>query len=228
MEAAMGWLTDNFGAPATATSEVEAAPAYHIYRAHAVQARQVDELIGLVKGVLADGAICQEEVAFLLRWMQTNQDASNKWPAKALYPRIAAALADGHMDAMEEAEIMALLLATVGSEDAAGQPAINKSTALPLCSPVPDIHFDAHTFCFTGKFTSGTRDWCSQQVVERGGSSLSNVTKKLDYLVIGELGNPDWLHSTFGLKIKKAVDYRSSGVALRIISEQAWYEHLLS
>lgn len=93
-------------------------PLAQALRADASQERLVDELIGLVKGVLADGALCEGEVEFLYRWLETNREIASYWPANVIYPRIAAALADGHVDAQEEQELMGLLLSMVGGNTA--------------------------------------------------------------------------------------------------------------
>lgn len=223
----MGWFTDNFSAAkGPAHTNTDGQPHVVAFRSEAVAERQIDELIGLVKGVLADGAICQGEVEFLYGWMTENKGAANAWPANALYPRISAALADGHMDAAEEKEIMELLLATVGGNTAPLYGQHSNSSTLPLCKPAPIVDFPGKVFCFTGKFNSGTRNWCQAQIIHRNGACASNITRKLDYLVIGEIGSRDWLHSTHGLKIKKAMDYRDSGVPLRIISEQHWFTQI--
>lgn len=225
----MGWLLDNFrnGSDPQA-KDSHGQPMVSAYRSEAVAERQIDELIGLVKGVLADGAICQGEVEFLYRWLSTNRYASKSWPANVLYPRIVEALHDGHVDEDEEKELMELLMATVGNNTAPLNWQHSNSTSLPLCKPEPPVLFDQQTFCFTGKFNSGTRNWCETQVKQRNGLAASSITKKLNYLVIGEIGSRDWLHSTHGLKIKKAMDYRDSGTPLHIISEKHWYEHLLA
>lgn len=223
----MGWLTDNFRKSFDPQAkDRHGQPLVSAYRSDAVAERQIDELIGLVKGVLADGAICQGEVEFLHGWLTTNRYASTAWPANVLYPRIAQALQDGHIDADEEKELMELLLATVGGNTAPLNQEHSNSTTLPLCKPNPPVLFEQHTFCFTGKFNSGTRNWCETQTKQRNGLATSSVTKKLNYLVIGEIGSRDWLHSTHGLKIKKAMDYRDSGTPLHIISEKHWYENL--
>ncbi|ARP85815.1 BRCT domain-containing protein [Bordetella genomosp. 9] len=222
----MGWFTDNLARFKPPGLNEDGQPFNERWRAHAVQARQVDELIGLVKGVLADGAICQSEVEFLLGWMNANQQTAQEWPARAIYPRIAEALADGHMDAEEEADIMALLLATTGGNHAVAKGEASNSTRLPLCEPAPHVTFGGRNFCFTGKFSSGSRAWCHEQVHNRGGFAIPGVTKKLHYLVIGDIGSRDWLHSTHGTKIKKAMDYREAGTPLRIVSEQHWFDHL--
>ena len=216
----MGWFNEAFKGQ---DIDEHGQPLNRSYRAHAVQERQIDELIGLVKGVLADGVICQGEVEYLLKWVESNRAVANQWPANVLYPRIAAALADGHMDEDEESEILSLLISAVGDRSLPEGGEASHSTALPLCHPAPTIYFAAQTFCFTGKFNSGTRGWCERQVQERGGFAASNTTKKLNYLVIGEIGSRDWLHSTHGLKIKKALEYRDAGQPLHIVSEQHWY-----
>ncbi len=198
------------------------------FRSAAVKERQVDELIGLIKGVLADGVVCKGEAEYLLKWMEANQGALNEWPAKVIYPRVVAALEDGILDRAEEAELLELLQKTVGSDDAVEQGWSSGSSTLPLCSPAPIIEVPDRLFCFTGKFNSGTRDWCHERVAELGGVPTKGITKKLDYLVIGDIGSRDWLHSTHGTKILKAVEYRNSGVPLRIISERHWFERLIT
>lgn len=41
-------------------------------------------------------------------------------------------------------------------------------------------------------------------VLERGGEIAMGVSKKVHYLMVGEIGNDQWLHSTYGKKkIKK-------------------------
>lgn len=201
-------------------------PTAQALRRDAVEGRQVDELLGLVKGVLADGALCTGEVEFLYRWMELNREIAAYWPASVIYPRIAAALADGQVDAEEEKELMGLLLSLVGGNTAPLHGARSDATTLPLCRPAPDIEFVERRFCFTGAFASGPRVWCEQQVLERGGETASTITQKLSYLVIGEIGSRDWAHSTFGRKIQKAVEYRDKGMPIKIISEEHWYSQL--
>lgn len=198
-------------------------PLAQALRRDAVEGRQVDELLGLVKGVLADGALCEGEVQFLYRWMELNREIASYWPANVIYPRIAAALADDHVDAAEEKELMGLLLSLVGGNTAPLHGARSDATTLPLCRPTPPVEFAGRRFCFTGAFASGPRVWCEQQVIERGGEPAPTITQKLSYLVIGEIGSRDWAHSTFGRKIQKAIEYRDKGVPIRIISEEHWY-----
>lgn len=197
------------------------------FRQQAVVERQVDELIGIIKGVLADDVVTQGEVEFLLAWMEANRKVALLWPAKAIYPRLAAALSAGAMQSSDAAEILNLLRSTVGSVTipdknfTSGQ----ASTSLPLNSHFP-VTFQGKYFCFTGTFQSGTRMWCQAQIEQRGGIYLNGITKKLNYLVVGVTGNENWLHSTHGRKIEKAIAYQETGCELAILSEEHWYSHL--
>jgi hypothetical protein len=52
------------------------------------------------------------------------------------------------------------------------------------------------------------------------------ITKDLNYLVIGEVGSRDWIHSTHGRKIEKAIDYNDRGCRIAIVTEQHWHNFL--
>lgn len=199
-------------------------PLNRAFRSEAVIDRQIDELIGIAKGVIADGHVCKPEAEFLVRWMETNRQASRLWPATVLYPRLTAILADGMIDEMEESELLQLLVHTVGG-NAPARGEASMSTELPYTKPPPMIEFKGHTFCFTGKFYSGTRSWCEDQVAMRGAQCCA-ISRQLTYLVIGEIGSRDWIHSTHGRKIEKAIQYNESGCSIGIIGEQYWHAAL--
>lgn len=228
MAVLMGWLQEVHSKISISERQIDLdGQALNVgYRAAAIVNRQVDELIGIVKGVMADGMVHQGEAEFLLMWMNNNRGALDKWPAKAIYPRLLAALSDGHIDSNEENELMDLLLAAVGGNTAPMNKISSDSTSLPLSKPAPDLIFAGRIFCFTGKFQSGTRQWCESKVLAKGGIAASSITKKLNYLVIGDIGSRDWLHSTHGTKIEKAMEYREAGIALHIVCEEHWFNHV--
>jgi len=186
--------------------------------------RQIDEVIGLAKGIMADGCVTQQEAEFLLEWLETNRHAANKWPANILYQRLKLALQDGVLDSDEEKELLILLA------DITGKPKLDSThsmtTTLPICDPAPKVTFSNKTFCLTGTFISGKRSEASEQITMRGGCCKTNPTKKTDYLVIGDTGSTDWIHSTFGRKIEKAIELQKDGHPIAIISEQHWLSSL--
>lgn len=193
------------------------------FRAAAVMERQIDELIGLCRGVLADGDLSQGEAEFLLDWMDRHRQVANRWPANVLYRRLATALADGVMDAEEERDLLGLLMDATGIPVSDGD-AESMSTGLPLTAPPPQVVFAGRTFCFTGKFYSGSRRQVEGIAAALGAEFANNPSRSTDYLVIGAAGSRDWIHSTYGRKIEHAVELREAGHPIAIIAEEVWVD----
>jgi NAD-dependent DNA ligase len=103
----------------------------------------------------------------------------------------------------------------------------NAATRLPLDEPPPNLSFQSHVFVFTGRFLFGTRARCEQAVCQRGGMCEGNITQRTNALVIGNLGSRDWIHTSFGRKIQKAVEYQRKGVRLSIVGEEHWTRQLM-
>lgn len=188
-----------------------------------LQSRQVDELIGLARGLIADGSINHAEVEFLEKWLVTNLSVSQQPLIATLYNRVGTILADGVADLEECDDLFAALSAFTAGDATLGEAA--KSTSLPLCQPAPPIIFDGKTFCFTGTFSFGQRKHCEEAVSSRGGSGGS-LTKATNYLVIGSYATESWKHSSFGNKILKATEMRRAGIPISIVAEEHWARHL--
>jgi len=183
--------------------------------------RNIDELIGICKGVIADDVVSQKEAEFLLSWMESNQDAAHQWPANILYERIRLHLSDGVLDESESTDLLNLIKQITGGESIETVPSM--SSTLPIDQPQPDIMFEDRLFCLTGAFTVGTRDSVAKLIESKGGKCVKNPTLKTDYLIIGLIGSRDWIHSTHGRKIEEAVSMRDSGKSsISIVSEEHW------
>lgn len=185
-------------------------------------AREIDELTGLCKGAILDGSINQTEAKGIMAWLDTHIHCLDTWPASVLYDRLRGMLADGTLDSDEERDLLGLLTQFATPENVRG----GVPSALPIDQPAPPITIGGHSFCFTGVFDYGSRAKCEQAVSERSGIAANGITKKLHYLVIGNIGSEFWKHSTFGTKIAKAVEYRDAGAPLIIVSERHWTDHL--
>jgi hypothetical protein len=77
----------------------------------------IPELIGLCKGVLADGTINLAEAEFIQSWLIKHVDVLALWPADELHTLLTTVLEDGKLSVAEEAELVELL------EDITGVPA---------------------------------------------------------------------------------------------------------
>ena len=74
----------------------------------------IPELIGLCRGVLADGTINLAEATFILQWLNDRSNVLETWPADELHKRLCAALADGALSEEEETELSELLEEVIG------------------------------------------------------------------------------------------------------------------
>ena len=182
--------------------------------------KSLDELIGLAKGLLADNVLHPAEVDFLITWMKANEHISTVWPANVLFSRVSRSLENGVIGDEERKELFDILQKLCGNS----QLEENCPTPLPLDDPQPKIVFAGSTFCVTGKFAYGPRPEVEKLILGHGGEIAKTVTKKLTYLVVGTFSSRDWIHSSHGRKIEKAVEYRDSGDELAIISE----DHFIS
>ncbi|MEZ5891563.1 MAG: BRCT domain-containing protein [Parvularculaceae bacterium] len=188
-----------------------------------LSSRQVDELVGLAKGIAADGKINVTEVEFLQKWLGTNLHITDNPVVATLYRRVGEILSDGIVDEDEKTELLDTLNRLSPRDFELGETL--KATTLPLCDPAPDLVFPGKRFTFTGTFTYGQRKDC-ESVVQKRGATTGSITKTTDYLIIGTYATDSWKHSSFGNKIMKACDYRDKGVPISIVSEKHWQKFL--
>jgi NAD-dependent DNA ligase len=188
--------------------------------------RNIDELIGICKGIVVDQMVTTEEASFLTQWLKINENVIDEWPANIIAARIEEMLIDTVIDEKERKELFDLLQEFTGEKEAK-KVCDNYSTSLPFDRPFPELVFPNNIFCLTGKFCFGARGICESEIMKREGLIQSNPTLKTNYLVIGILGSSDWIHTTHGRKIEKAVEYREKGRPIKIIPEEHWANALI-
>lgn len=188
-----------------------------------LQSRQIDELIGLARGLIADGSINSAEVEFLEKWLVANLSISQQPLIETLYRRVKEILADGIADEEECRDLFTALSNFTAADGELGEP--SKSTSLPFCDPSPSLRFEGASYCFTGTFSFGQRKHCESATIAKG-ARCGSLTKKTDFLVVGSYATESWKHSSFGNKILKAVDMRDAGVPIAIVGEPHWSSQL--
>ena len=183
--------------------------------------RDISEMLGLAKGVLADGQVTDAEANLLRDWLRAHPDAVDGWLGEILWRRLHRIFEDGRVGEVERRDLAQLLSDLVGGK-AGILVGDTTATDLPLDQPPPELHFLGSVFVFTGKFAFGLRAACEREVRRLGGLSERGITRRTKYLVIGTFGSRDWVQTSFGRKIEKAVAYRDRGTGLAIVSEDHW------
>lgn len=187
--------------------------------------RIIDELIGLAGGLTADDVVNQKEAEFLLDWLNHNRTFVTDPVIETLYARLCSMLEDKILDDEEQKELLQTLRGIQGEQTE--NKTVNLAAIFPLDIPAPDICFPDHTFCLTGTFAYGPRTFCTEIIKEKFGRVSSNVTLKTDYLVIGNFCSDGWIHSSYGRKIEKAMEYRDQcRTGIQIVHEDYWTKFL--
>jgi len=79
--------------------------------------RDVAELLGLAKGMLADGVVNDDEAKYLDTWTCNHPDVQDVWPVNLILSRLMQYFADGKIDEAERTELKALLGNLVGGTE---------------------------------------------------------------------------------------------------------------
>lgn len=181
----------------------------------------IAELLGLCRGVMADGFLVLSEVQYLHSWLNSHSELLNSWPCNVLAKRLSAVLEDGHVSDEESVSLGSFIrrltqpALDLPSEDSFEPPVL-------FDHPVPPITFYESGFCLTGDFAFGPRSLCEHEIVFRGGFIGASVTAATSYLVVGGLGSEAWANRVYGRKIEKAVELREKGHPIAVISEVDW------
>lgn len=181
-----------------------------------------EHLLGICSGIISDNHIHPSEIEFLNNWLNSYPDVMSKWPGSAIHSCIQAILADGVITKDEQDHLLETLKGITGNT-------FNETgTSAPEIADIPynddpHIMLPGMCYCFTGRFMYGTRSACEKLVERRGATTLDNVITSLDYLVVGSMVEPSWLHTSYGRKIATAIKYNEKGHGISIIKESDWH-----
>ena len=181
--------------------------------------RAFAEMMGVARGIIADGVVSSDEATRLARWTRENPEIATRWPANMLARRLESIVRDGRVDARERSHLEAVLGQLAENP---GWMGFSLATDLPVDRPEPAVVFESKTFVFAGEMAYGPRRACEREVVELGGTCDPTVTRRTDYLVLGGLSASEWAQEGFGTQVNEVVQLRARGAHIAIISEEHW------
>jgi len=161
-------------------------------------------LNGIIKGIITDDEITDEECEALQDWLYENNYLAGHFPFDKLYKRIETILEDGVLTA-EEAQSV-------------------KDEIEDLLNPVEALRSEVMSLagkriCLSGNFAFGQKSAVEQYIIEQGGIIDTSVKKGTDILVVGDYECQSYSNGTYGTKVKKAIEYNGKGSNIQIAKE---------
>nr|WP_316612647.1 exonuclease domain-containing protein [uncultured Ruminococcus sp.] len=168
--------------------------------------KYLQELQGIVFGIMCDDCLTDEEVFALKYWMDTHKALKGNYPFDRIYQSLTTVLEDNVITEEERSELMRILRSVINP--------METETPCVICADL-----EGKTICLTGEFSSMNRKDFESFLNEHGAIVKKGVSKKLHYLVVGDLGSDQWAQGNYGTKIKKAMEYNERGGDIVIVKE---------
>lgn len=185
--------------------------------------KSMQYLLGICMGIIADNEIRDQELLYLSTWLSEYSEVTYNWPGNIISDRVKQILADKLITEEEKAHLLDTLKQLTGNYFSETGSAQNELTNIEY-SLNHSIIFPGKLFCFTGEFITGTRAYCKKITESLGGISKDNISKNLDYLIIGTLTSQQWKHMSFGNKIEAAIKLKEENALPHLISENQWVD----
>jgi len=182
---------------------------------------RINEFIGMLKAICADGIIIKPEITKVEQWVTANRDISKAFPIKPVYSRIRDAVKNNVIDGEHLAKL-GELVSKISGDNYAQTGDVDGSIGQVFCDDIEHFCFEGKTICFAGHFLCGTRKQCQVEAELRGAFVRTSVTADVDVLVIGSVTNTDWRYQNFGRKIERAISLRAESGSPTILSEDQW------
>ncbi len=186
---------------------------------------RADELVGFLTGVASDGILNDQEVDALSDWLNRNETIRDRWPASVVVNRLNNILEDGIMTEEERQDLLETVQKITGTEAETNDVSYEASTEV-WEDRVDEVKIAGSVFCLAGEFVSGDRNHVDTNLRLRGAETSPNVNSDVDYLVIGTLASRDWLYTSHGRKIEKAILLKRKGAKIAVITERTLLKYL--
>ncbi|WP_342543336.1 BRCT domain-containing protein [Paenisporosarcina sp. FSL H8-0542] len=192
----------------------------------------LQQLHGIIHGIMSDNKINEKEIDQLSEWMEDRDLLKGFYPFDEIYSLLVAAKKDGVITEDEKNMLKAFFGNFIDSRTSYNVNEIeikdlqSKYSVGGICAVCPDITFENKTFSFTGISGKAKRSEIAETILSQGGLFNNNVTKKTDYLIVGDDGNPCWAFSCYGRKVEKAVQLRKEGSQIIIVHENDFWDEL--
>lgn len=193
----------------------------------------IQKLMGIIHGILADNIITDEEILLLKNWLLDNEHLVGIYPFDELESLLVGIMEDGVITEKERAYLKVFIAQFIDSNETKNinieeiERLKKEITITGICTINPNIEFHEREFCFTGISKNMSREEFANKIISLGGLYNNNVTKKTSYLIVGNEVNPCWAYSCYGRKVEKAIELRKTGNRISIVSEIDYIDSII-
>ena len=138
--------------------------------------------------------------------------------------RLAIILEDGIITDEEREDLLSTVRQVTGTDTDESGLSYEASTEVWEDS-VDELKLARSIFCLTGDCVSGDRESVDALLRLLGAETNSSINKNINYLVIGTLASRDWLYTSHGRKIEKALLLKREGNDIKVITERTLLKH---
>lgn len=193
----------------------------------------IQQLEGIIHGLVADNTITDFEIQRLQGWMDAHTFLAGTYPFDEVYSLLSSVLADQVVTDDERNTLKSFFYTFIDTKESynVNEPDVTalweQYTIGGICAVSPSITIAGKTFCFTGTSARAKRKEIAAIIEDAGGLYQDTVTKAIDYLIVGAEGNPCWAFSCYGRKVEKAIQLRKAGRPIALVNEHDFWAALL-
>ena len=181
------------------------------YHGTSHQTMLLKELSSILKAISCDGILAEEEISFLINWMEKNQELKGNFPYDRIFDKLETVLEDGVVSETEKEELIHLFK-------------VIDDPVKASCETSSTICLREKNICLSGEFDFGTKEEVSETLIEKGAVIQNSITKKTDILIVGGQGSSAWCSGNYGTKVKKAMELKEKGAAIQIYREADFFD----
>lgn len=168
----------------------------------------LQELRGILKGIIVDNKISTEEGENLMKWLYNNIHLSEYYPYNHISDIFETVLEDGIITEKESNSLIEIINSILSPVESLKE----------QISGVKNKHV-----CLSGNFSHGQKGDVEKIITEKGGIIDSGLKKSTDILIIGDYESQAYAHGTYGTKVRKAMEYNSKGCNICILKEADFF-----
>lgn len=162
-------------------------------RTYADRTLKVQEFLGIIKSIIVSNDFSSETLQYVKDWM----DRHPILESELVYKKVKSKLDEG-------GDLRVCFLECVDPVNSVDNTA---------------IEIDGKLFCMTGNFSFGSKTDVELFILAHGGRVHPTVTRAVDYVIVGNEGDPGWSYGSYGAKVKKALEMREKGHPIKIVCE---------